>query len=334
MSDHGDRQDRELVTLLQQGIPITPQPFDRLGEALGLDGDAVVARARALFDAGTARRFGAVFDSLSLGYRSTLLAVDVPESELDRAVATLSPDPGVTHCYQRQGHPNLWFTLTARRDRFGATLAGMAAALEPYTLRDLPATRRFKIQAVFDVRDGAQRPAPDQGRPPQGATATAAPPLSEEEQTVVRALQGNVPLSRDPFAELATTLNMEHAQLLALLSRWKACGILRRVGLIMRHTQLGFRANGMCVWTVEADRVEAAGRYLAAQREVSHCYERPGFEGFPYNLYAMTHAGDSDELKRCFERLGSEGDLGEGRMMVSVREFKKSSPVFFCEPPL
>ena len=327
-----DTQDRELVTLLQRGLPIVARPFDQVGQALGLDGDAVVARANALLEAGTARRFGAVFDSTSLGYKSTLCAVDCPEADLDRVAALLAPDPGITHCYSRQGHPNLWFTLTALADRFEATLGQIAAALAPYTLLDLPATRRFKIQAVFDMREGDHGNREPHTPAPRKRSPVGAAPLSASDQQVVRALQGNLPLSRDPFRDLAESLDMELESLLALLSQWQHDGILRRVGLIMRHTRLGFRANGMCVWPVEADRVEAAGQIMAAHREVSHCYERPYSDAFPFNLYAMVHASDSDALTRCFEQLTAEAGLAAGRIMVSVREFKKSSPVFFCEP--
>ena len=70
---------------------------------------------------------------------------------------------------------------------------------------------------------------------------------------------------------------------------------------------------------------------MARSPHVTHCYERPCFPAFPFNLYAMIHAKSREEAIGIFKQLGV--GLADGRMLWSVREFKKSSPVFFCEPP-
>jgi len=331
MTSPGDNLDAELVTLLQRGIPLEKRPFKLIGGELGLTGEEMLSCAQSLLDEGTARRFGAVFDSRSLGYNSTLCAVDVPEEDIENAAGILTPDPGVTHCYQRDGDPNLWFTVTAPAGSFDVKLDAMAKALAPYELLDLPAIRRFKVEAVFDVRGSGQSSDTQEQRQSAPKGCDPVVPLTEHERRVVRGLQGNVPLSIDPFRELASELDCDHGELLLLLKHWKQAGVLRRVGLIMRHRELGFVANSMCVWRVEEGEVEKAGYTMAAHREVSHCYERPYTDRFPFNLYAMVHAAGSDELRNLFERLSEETGLANGRMMVSVREFKKSSPVFFCE---
>jgi hypothetical protein len=102
--------------------------------------------------------------------------------------------------------------------------------------------------------------------------------------------------------------------------------------LVLRHRQLGFSANSMCVWAAAADQIEVAGASMARSPHVSHCYERPSFAAFPFNLYAMIHAKTRSEAVGMFEQLGSQAGLADGRMLWSAREFKKSSPVFFCEP--
>lgn len=158
-------------------------------------------------------------------------------------------------------------------------------------------------------------------------------PLSEWERKVVRRLQASIAVSEDPFGVLAGDLGMDPAELLALLKRWEGQGIIRRIGLVLRHRQLGFSANSMCVWSAPAGRIKEAGAILARSPHVTHCYERPYTAAFPYNLYAMIHAKSREEAIGIFEQLGRDAGLSGGRMMWSVREFKKSSPVFFCEPP-
>jgi len=164
-------------------------------------------------------------------------------------------------------------------------------------------------------------------------SSLSAPPLSERERRVVRRLQASIAVCEEPFGLLAGELDMAPSELLELLKRWEATGVIRRIGLILRHRQLGFSANSMCVWKVQADRIREAGISLARSQHVTHCYERPSFAAFPYNLYAMIHAKSREEAIRIFEQLAVDAGLSDGRMLWSVHEFKKASPVYFCEPP-
>jgi DNA-binding Lrp family transcriptional regulator len=319
--------DARLLVTLQQGVPVDRRPFARIGADLGLTEEAVLARVRQLFETGVARRFGAVFESRSLGYASTLCAADIPAGQLEAAAARIAPHPGITHCYEREGHPNLWFTMTAPAARLTQEIERVAKALGPYPVLNLPALQKFKIEAVFGRDDDDAPPARDRAQAP----ATPAALLTEHEQQVVRHLQGNLAVSEDPFGRLAAELGCDPDKLIELIGQWKQSGVIRRIGLVMRHQRLGFAANSMCVWAVPADRIAAAGRTLAQSPHVTHCYERPHTREFPFNLYAMMHAKTGDALRTAFEELAQKAGLADGRMMWSVREFKKASPLFFVE---
>ncbi|MFZ4393989.1 MAG: sirohydrochlorin cobaltochelatase [Kiritimatiellia bacterium] len=322
-----DPADAQLLVALQKGLPLVARPFAHLGSALGLTEEAVLTRVRNLFATGVARRFGAVFDSRSLGYESTLCAADVPEAELEAAVARIVPHPGITHCYAREGHPNLWFTMTAPAADLLPEIADVAAALGPYEVMNLPALRKFKIEAVFGQNANPAAAATPGGR----ASTRAAASLTPRERQVVRRLQANITVCEDPFGLLASELDFGPAELLTLLQQWEQAGVIRRIGLVLRHRQLGFSANSMCVWPVATDRIEAAGASMAKSPHVTHCYERPSFAAFPFNLYAMIHAKSREEAIGIFQQLGANAGLSDGHMLWSVREFKKASPQFFCE---
>ena len=163
------------------------------------------------------------------------------------------------------------------------------------------------------------------------AVATAVAAFAESDKQVVRILQASIPVGADPFGDAARQLGRDPAELLDLLRRWQAAGIIRRIGLIVRHHRLGFSANSMCVWPVSADGIEAAGRSAGSNPHVTHCYERPFTTAFPYNLYAMIHAKSHEEAEQIFAQITVDAALPPGRMFWSVREFKKASPVFFCE---
>jgi DNA-binding Lrp family transcriptional regulator len=286
----------------------------------------VLEKVRALFASGVARRFGAVFDACSLGYESTLCAADLPTATMKAAVSRIVPHPGITHCYERDGHPNLWFTMTAPAGEAGREIERVGAALGA-AVWSLPALRLFKIEAVFGKESEAA------ARPAAARATTPATPLTERERQVVRRLQADLTVTEAPFGTLATELAYDPAELLALLQRWQQSGLIRRIGLILRHRQLGLAANSMCVWPVPPERIAAAGASLARSPHVSHCYERPSFAAFPYNLYAMIHAPSREEAIALFEQLQADAALANGRMLWSVREFKKASPLFFGPPP-
>ena len=325
--------DAAMVVALQRGIPLCARPFEELSRELGCgeaDLLACLARQRA---AGTVRRFGAVFDTRRLGYRSALCAAAVSVEALDAAAAKLTPLVGVTHCYVREatsalrpGVPNLWFTLSYPADIFPAMVDEVAARLGPYALHVLPATRRYKVDVVFGAATRA--------REEDVAEGDDLPPVTARDRAVIGALQGDTEARADFFAALAERLGMKEWDLLSTLEIWRRKGRLKRIGLLLHHRNAGWSANGMCCWRVAGDTT-AAGRALAARGEVTHCYERPEAPNFPYNLFAMVHARAAAEANAQFASLSAEVNRVAGAavpavMLLSTREYKKTSMTFFA----
>ena len=315
---------------LQRGIPLCARPFEALARELDCaESDLLdfVARCR---DAGLVRRFGAVFDTRRLGYRSALCAAAVPPGALDGAAARIVPFRGVTHCYLREPLetagaplPNLWFTLSYPADVFDAMADEIRARLAPHAVAFLPASRRYKVDVVF----GAATRARDEG------TEDDAGPLDARDRAAVAALQGDTEVRPDYFAALAERAGMKEWDLLSTLELWRRRGRLKRIGLLLAHRTAGYVANGMCCWRVEGDTT-GAGRALAARDEVTHCYERPPAAGFPYNLFAMVHATSAEEARAQHAELHRilAAEVGHDPatvMLLSTKEYKKTSMTFF-----
>lgn len=98
---------------------------------------------------------------------------------------------------------------------------------------------------------------------------------------------------------------------------------MRRFAAILNHRQVGFNANGMVVWDCPEGRLDEIGLILATQSEVSHCYYRPGYPDWPYNLYAMVHGRSVDDCQKIAAKLGRVVQLPDYRILFSTREFKK-----------
>lgn len=323
------------LAALQQGIPLTAHPFESLALDCGCsEGDllAFIGKCRAN---GIVRRFGAVFDTRRLGYRSVLCAAYVPREDVDAAAARLTPLVGVTHCYVRepmdgnalQGGrtPNLWFTLSYPADVFAAMADEVAARIAPNELCILPATVRYKVDVVFG---GATR-ARDE------STEDDSPAVTARDRAVISALQGDTEPRSDYFAALSEKIGMREWDLLSCLELWRRSGRLKRIGMLLAHRNAGWTANGMCCWRVDGD-THMAGRALAGRNEVTHCYERPSTPHFPFNLFAMVHARSVDDANAQFRALSNV--MAEtlpnreipSTMLLSTKEYKKTSMTFFA----
>ncbi len=147
-----DEKDRKILNILQTRFPLVPEPFDAVGEELGLTGDEVIERVRKLEDEGIIRRIGAVFDSRRLGYASTLCAAKVPEEKMRHFVEVVNGYPGVTHNYRRGHEYNVWFTFIAPdKETLERSLAEIRSRTGVEDVISMPAVRTFKINASFEL---------------------------------------------------------------------------------------------------------------------------------------------------------------------------------------
>ncbi|MCK5415171.1 MAG: AsnC family transcriptional regulator [Thermoplasmata archaeon] len=146
-----DERDREMLAILQDGLPLTSRPFAVIADLLDWSEEEVLERLDRLVTSGHVRKVGAVINSKRIGAVSTLAAVDVPEDRIDEAASIINAYPGVTHNYLREGHPNMWFTLTERGpELLEANLARIETDIGADIIR-MPATRMFKIGVKYDL---------------------------------------------------------------------------------------------------------------------------------------------------------------------------------------
>ena len=155
--------------------------------------------------------------------------------------------------------------------------------------------------------------------------------MTELEIKVVKALQEDLPLDPRPFVVVAARIGLTEDELLAVARDLRERGVIRRFGAAVRHRRLGYRANGMSVWNVPAERLDEVGRLLAGYEQVSHCYVRPRFDDFAYNLYAMMHAADRGAVEALAADVAEASGISDYRLLFSQRELKKSSMRFFTE---
>ena len=306
--------DRRLLDGWQRAFPLIPHPFAEIGVALGLPEGEVLERLTRLSAAGAISRIGATVRPNTVG-ASTLAAVAAPRGRIEDVATAIGAEPGVNHSYEREDPWNLWFVATGPDRAAVAAALGRIAAATGLEVLDLPLVRPFNIDLGFAL-DGA------------GGTA---PPRAEAnlsgDREILDGLTRGLALVPRPYADLARGLDRSETDVIARIAALSHARIISRLGLILRHRRLGWRANAMVVWQVPEPAADEAGLALAAQPGVTLCYRRrPHPRHWPYHVYCMVHARSRNEAHATLARASDAVGLGAlpRRVLFSTRCFKQT----------
>jgi len=310
--------EKEFLTLIQKGFPVTERPFAELAETLGSTETELINLYRRLRDEKIIRQTSAIFDTKSLGYKSSLVAFKV--GDIDAAAEIINAHPGVSHNYERDNPYNLWFTIAVAPDsKLGlektVELLAEKSGAESFII--LPTKKMFKISVQLDMKG-------DRAKKEKVRRREKVPmELTPMHMEMIKGLQENIEATERPFAPLVEALGIDHDTLAAETERLKKAGYMRRFASILYHRKAGFTANAMVVWKVPEERAESIGETVAAYSAVSHCYLRPVFPEWPYPLFSMVHGKSKEEVEAVVEEMAGEIGVEEYSYLYSTREFKK-----------
>ena len=155
--------------------------------------------------------------------------------------------------------------------------------------------------------------------------------IEEIDKKIVRLLQGEFPLVAEPYKELAAEIGITEEELLARISAMREDKKIRKMGAVLRHREVGFTANCLCVWNVPDARVDEVAKRMAEHPRVSHCYDRNREADWQYNLYTMIHGYSRAECEGIAAELAVATGIDDRRMLYTKREWKKTSMKYFTE---
>lgn len=150
--------------------------------------------------------------------------------------------------------------------------------------------------------------------------------LNERDKRLLGALSDGLPLVSRPYAAIGEQVGMSEAEVIAALKEMQADGCIKRFGLIVRHHELGYKANAMTVWDVDDDLVDEIGRCFGKFDFVTLCYRRPRrLPDWPYNLFCMVHGQERDVVLRQVDELAEKCGSAAARrdVLFSTRRFKQ-----------
>jgi len=329
-----DETDKRLMNLLQSSFPLDPEPFALVASEAELELDDVLARTKRLLDERIIREITPIFDTRALGYESMLVAAKVDSDNPQRAAQAVNAHPGVSHNYLRTHEFNLWFTIATPPDSelgLAGTLDVLMRETGAESIRQLPTLTLFKINMNLEMEKGTDALA---------AAVDASPPRELEPQpyddrdiAVIRTLQGPMQPIERPYDEAASELGMTTEELLGHLQEMIDRKLLRRVAAILFHRRAGFSANGMGVWRVPEEEIMETGGRMASFRGISHCYQRPTYEDWPYSVFTMAHGRSKQECDAILDSIAQECGMGpeDRATLYSSTEYKKIRLHYFTD---
>jgi DNA-binding Lrp family transcriptional regulator len=323
-----DEMDKKLLNDIQWVFPLADRPYQEIGKNYGITEEEVMRRIKSMKKFGLIRQINAIFDTRRLGYKSALIAFAVKPDKLDAVAEKINEHPGVSHNYERNHEYNMWFTLAVPPETdMKDDLDKMASLDGVVKYRLLPTLKMYKIGVKLDmVNDDAQKPKPTDEVKELNSERLE---ITDRDKDFIRELQKDLQVIPEPFRPLADNLGITTAELYARAKQYEEVGLMRRFAAILRHRDAGFVANGMVVWNVPEDRVDDVGLKLAAFPQVSHCYRRPVYPDWQYNVFSMVHARSLEAAEKMAVEMSEMIGIKDYRILFSSREFKKERVKYF-----
>jgi len=151
--------------------------------------------------------------------------------------------------------------------------------------------------------------------------------LSEQQKQLLRGiLECGLPIVAEPYLHIAKQISATEKQVLKQIEHWQTDGLVKRFGLVVKHRQLGYKANAMVVWNIEDSQVDSIAEMFSSCPEVSLCYRRPRrLPHWPYNLFCMIHGTDRDLVLAQIDAIVAKFSLEhiEKDVLFSFKAYKQ-----------
>ena len=317
---------KEILSIIQKKFPLTKRPFKEIGDSLNISEDRVIMILQEQKNKGIIRQTSAIFDTKRLGYKSSLVAFKVPAQNIDRTVKILNSHPGISHNYERNHDFNIWFTLAVEPESLlglDGTVELLAKLCETDSYIILPTLKLFKISVKLNTTGK------DTKREQTKKVIHKELKLTPLHHKVIRAAQYDLEIAPEPFKKIVIELDISYELFFKTLTELKAVGVMRRFASILNHRKAGFNANAMVVWDIDEKYGEQIGKTAASFSAVSHCYLRPKYPNWPYNLFTMVHGKTKDETNSIINDISREIQAKSYMPLYSSREFKKVRIEYF-----
>jgi len=311
--------DKILLEELQSDFPLVSQPFKQTGESCNISEEEVIERINQYKSNGLIRDLAPVINANRIGYKNTLVAVQVDEKSIDEVASKINTHPGVSHNYLRDYKYNVWFTLAVKKEiDFETEIKNILNSTSVTNYLILPSIHTFKIAVNFRFTDKKYHHSNEQVRHPKTDIN-----LSDIEKQIINELQACLDIIPQPWKAIADSLSIPESQLFDSINHLKEAGVIRRISVAMRHRNVGFTSNAMTCFNIPEDKITEDGEKVAKYVQVTHCYHRQAHPDWKYPLFAMIHARSKEEGDAIISSIAHDINCDDYIVLYSPKELKK-----------
>lgn len=317
---------QEILSRIQKKFPLVQKPFEAIANELGMRESEVLEILQAEKKANIIRQTSAIFDTKRLGYKSSLVAFKIPKEHISAAVKIINSHPGVSHNYERNHDFNIWFTMAVAPDSslgLEKTIEILAKLTDADDYIVLPTLKLFKINVKLNTTGK------DKKKEEVKKVEHKNIELTPLHHAIIQRSQYDIDFISEPFAKITKELDIDYETFFSILQELQTAGVMRRFASILNHRKAGFNANAMVVWDIDEKKGEQIGEKAAAFSAVSHCYLRPKYENWPYNLFTMVHGKTTKETNTMIQEMAQEIESKSHMPLYSSKEFKKVRIEYF-----
>jgi DNA-binding Lrp family transcriptional regulator len=319
---------KEILLKIQKGFPLVSQPFKEIAKQLKIDENEVIKIIKEQKEQKIIRQISAIFDTKNLEYKSSLVAFEIDEDKIDKAVEIINAHPGVSHNYERNHKFNIWFTCAVSpNSNIGLenTIKILAKLTKANDYIMLPTLKLFKISVKLDTTGKEKKKEKVTKKEKININLT---PLHYE---IIKLLQNDIDIVSEPFKNIINKLNINYEEFFKIVKELEQSGIMRRFASILNHRKAGFNANAMVVWDINEQKSEEIGKIASSFSAVSHCYLRPKYPNWQYNLFTMIHGKTKEDTDTIIDDISKEIEYKDYMPLYSSREFKKVRLRYFTD---
>ena len=325
-----DDLDRRLLALLDAGIPFASHPFEIMGRRMGADTAEVLLRIDRLKEQKIIRHISGIFDAHALGYKILRVAMRVPESELEKKALILRRHPGVVLSGRRNHFLNFWFTLAMPGWMLEEHVHGLHKLCASQTTLTFPVLKAFASAGKWFLA-GTMEHNKSIGEGEEKLPSSGFPEFEELELKIIRLLQGDFPLTDEPYQRMSRDLGISEAELMERVRSLIHHGYLKRVAPVFypdKHSNL--HPSSLVVWQVPEEKEDEMVLRMSRFEEILHCYRCPVYPEFLYPIHTQIR-GTAAHVEKLAQRIQDEIGGWPRLDLPWAKEYQRTRMRFFPE---
>ena len=329
--------EQALLNDYQRDFPLQSRPFAQIAKAHNTDTGSILQLLGKLKKTGLITRVGPVFRPNTIGV-STLAAMKIPGNRLEAVAKLVNKYPEVNHNYEREHAYNLWFVVTAPDQQHLEDTLLSIEKLTGIAVMRLPLVKEHHIDLGFKMPLHGKESSPVVKKHLSSTAVVkhSTQPDDAIHRQLIDEIQSGLPLVERPYAEIAQKVGIDEQEVMRRIEIMLTTGAIRRMGVVVRHHELGYRANAMLVWDIADQRVNEVAKQLSRVDCITLCYQRPRhLPHWPYNLFTMIHGKERQSVEQRIEEIVQQHGLSDIPMatLFSLRRFKQRGACYSYAQP-